>query len=128
MTFKKTQNRKINNSASKSHKKLLAVCLMFAMTLSMLVGCGNGDATSPADGTGAAAADGTANKADAQGGGNGADGEDAGSEPAAMGRYVETTVDISENTSRSLNITTLADGRLLILDDGAGQLISSDGG
>lgn len=128
MIKKMMRNRKKHNNASKSIKKLLAVCLMLAMLTGMLAGCGNGGTASSTDGSGTAAADGTANKADTQGGGNGGDGEDAGSEPAAMGRYVETTVDISENTSRSLNITTLADGRLLILDDGAGQLISSDGG
>lgn len=128
MIVKKSQNRKKNNRAEKNSKKLLSLCLVFAMLAGTLVGCGNSGKTPSAEGTGTAA-DGEAKKADVQtGSGNGTDGEEAGSEPAAMGRYVETTVDISENSSRPHCITALADGRLLILDDGAGQLISSDGG
>lgn len=128
MTLGKILNRKNLSSANKRSKKLLSLFLVLAMLAGMLVGCGNGGTEPSAGGTGAAA-DSAVKKADAQtDDGNGTDGEGAGSEAAAMGRYVETTVDISENTSRSHNITALADGRLLILDDGAGQLISSDGG
>lgn len=48
--------------------------------------------------------------------------------PAAMGRFVETVVDISEQMGRSYGITPLADGSLLILNDKTGRLISKDGG
>ncbi|MDE7179515.1 MAG: extracellular solute-binding protein [Lachnospiraceae bacterium] len=129
MILKKIRNKKKHSGENKSNKKMLSLCLVLAMLMGMLVGCGNSSTEPSADGTGAASVDGEAKQADAQTGSeNGADGEGAGSEPAAMGRYVETTVDISENSSRPHNITALADGRLLILDDGAGQLISSDGG
>ena len=106
----------------KNGKRLLTVGLMLTMLTGLLAGCGNGGASSTEDPK-AAAEDDAGKTADTQ---TGADG--SGRESVAMGRYVEKAVDISENTSRSLNIAVLADGRLVILDDGAGQLISADGG
>lgn len=103
-------------------KRLLAVWLVFVMTAGLLGGCG-GSSAAPAGEQGAASETGAGIESGAQGGK-----ETSESEPTAMGRYVETAVDISENTSRSYNITTLADGRLLILDETAGQLLSVDGG
>lgn len=108
-------------------KRLLALCLTVIMMAGTFAGCGGGPAAST-DKPDAVAEDGTGTKEDASNGEAQADGETADNEPTAMGRYVETTVDISESTSRSYNITLLADGRLLILDETAGQLISSDGG
>lgn len=108
-------------------KRLLAFSLMLAMTAVTLFGCGGSPSASTEE-PGAAAEDGTGTKGSAQGGETQTGGETSGDEPTAMGRYVETAVDISENTSRSYNITTLADGRLLILDETAGQLLSSDEG
>lgn len=110
-----------------SVKRLLALCLMVAMTAGTLFGCGGGTSAST-DGAGKSVEDGTGTEDDAQKGGAQADEGTAADELTAMGRYVETAVDISEDTSRSYKITVLADGRLLILDDGAGQLVSSDNG
>lgn len=114
------------NRTGRSGKRLLALCLMLAMTAAALFGCGGSPAASTEEpGT---AEDGTGTKGSAQSGETQTDEETSGDEPTAMGRYVETAVDISEQTSRSYNITTLADGRLLILDETAGQLFSADGG
>lgn len=113
----------IKNRKNKICKNFLAICMMLVMLAGILGGCGNGAASSTGE-PGTTAGD----SADAQSGKRQADEEDGADGPVAMGRYVETQVDISENTSRSLNITALADGRLVILDDGAGQLISSDAG
>ncbi|MDE6600693.1 MAG: extracellular solute-binding protein [Lachnospiraceae bacterium] len=107
-------------------KRLLAVCLILAIMAGTLAGCGKSE---PGDSSGAQ--DSTIKEGGTpgiSGGETQSDGGASGSEPTAMGRYVETAVDLSENTSRSYKITTLSDGRLLILDDGAGQLISSDSG
>lgn len=108
-------------------KRLLALCLTVIMMVGTFAGCGGGSAAST-DESGASAEDGTGTKEDAQSGEVQTGGETTDNEPTAMGRYVETAVDISENTSRSYNITVLTDGRLVILDETAGQLISSDGG
>lgn len=114
------------NRTGRSGKRLLALGLMLAMTAVALFGCGGSPAASTEEpGT---AEDGTGTKGSAQSGETQTGEETSGDEPTAMGRYVETAVDISESTSRSYNITTLADGRLLILDETAGQLFSADGG
>lgn len=109
-------------------RRAAALCLALAMMTGIFAGCGDGGTASTADGSGTAA-DSAEKKADAQpGGGNGADGEDAENEPTAMGRYVETAVDISEQVGNAHGITVLADGRILIPEEKTGQLISSDGG
>ena len=111
-----------------SVKSLLAVGMMLAITAGTLAGCGGGSPTASTDGTGASSADQTGAESDVRSGETGTGEENSDNEPTAMGRYVETTVDVSENTSRSYNITVLTDGRLVILDETAGQLISADGG
>ncbi|MCI8323870.1 MAG: hypothetical protein HFI54_09520, partial [Lachnospiraceae bacterium] len=111
-----------------SVKSLLAVGMMLAITAGTLAGCGGGSPTASTDGTGASSADQTGAENDVRSGETGTGEENSDNEPTAMGRYVETTVDVSENTSRSYNITVLTDGRLVILDETAGQLISADGG
>lgn len=112
--------RKVKNSGreNRNGKKFLAVCLILVMLAGTLAGCGNGAAPSAEDQSGAGEA----------GGKKQADGDGAGSEPVAMGRYVEETADLSEKASYPLGIEELADGRLVILDGLAGQLISADGG
>lgn len=114
----------------KNNKKFFAICLVLMMLAGVLGGCGNGAASQTGE-RGTAAKD----TAGAQGGtGQAADGNtqtdggDAADEPTAMGRYVETQVDISETAGRSYGITVLADGRLLIPEEKTGQLLSSDGG
>lgn len=117
----------VRNRRAGSGKRFLAVCLVLALITGALSGCGGGPSTST-DRAEMSTEDGTGTEPDAQGGREQAGDGPSESEPTAMGRYVETAVDISEQTSRSYNITTLADGRLLILDETAGQLFSADGG
>lgn len=79
-------------------------------------------ASEEADGTGAS------NTADGDDGGNGEPQKEAGSEATAMGRYVETAIDLSEYVTKDFGVTQLADGSLLVLDEKAGQIVSTDGG
>ncbi len=117
------------NRKSRNGKKLLAVCLVLTMLAGVLGGCGNGGEASQTGGQGAAAGNGTEGQnGSGQTGGKQAGDGDSGSEPVAMGRYVEMAVDLSEKASYPLGIAELADGRLVILDGMAGQLISADGG
>lgn len=115
----------------KGSKKFFAICLVLAMLAGVLGGCGKGGADSQTGEQGTAAGDSTASQGgtgQAADGNTQADGEDAADEPTAMGRYVETQVDISETVGRAYGITTLADGRLLIPEEKTGMLISADGG
>jgi ABC-type glycerol-3-phosphate transport system substrate-binding protein len=112
----------------RSIKRASAVLLMLIMTAGVLGGCGGGRPAASTDETGVSSVDETGAENDVRSGETGTGEENSDNEPAAMGRYVETTVDVSENTSRSYNITVLTDGRLVILDETAGQLISADGG
>lgn len=121
------KNRK-RKSKYGNWRRLLAFCLVLAVTAGTLAGCGGGSPTASTDEAGTSLADETGAENDGQNGETGTDEGNSDNEPTAMGRYVETTVDVSENTSRSYNITALTDGRLVILDETAGQLISSDGG
>lgn len=123
MTLRKIQNRKNNNSANKSGKKLLAVCLVSAMLAGLLGGCGGGQAqpegASQENSSGGGVADSS----------NGNQtGEEENSAPTAMGRYMETKVDLPEYGYKSYGITVLTDGGLLIPDESAGQIVSGDGG
>ena len=121
-----TDRETCKNRTGRSGKRLLALGLMLVMTAAALFGCGSSPAASTEEpGT---AEDSTGTKGSAQSGETQTGEEPSRDEPTAMGRYMETAVDISEQTSRSYNITTLADGRLLILDETAGQLLSADGG
>lgn len=122
-----SEKERDKNRIRRNGKRLLAVCLMLTMLAGLLAGCGNGGVSSTGEEK-TTAEDGTGKTDTQTDAGKQANTDGDGSEPAAMGRYVETSVDISENTSRSHNITAFADGRLVILDDSAGQLISSDGG
>lgn len=116
-----------NKYGNGKRKRLFAVCLALVMTAGTFAGCG-GRSAADADETGAPSGDETGAKKDGQKGEQGNSEGNLDNESTAMGRYVETVVDISESTSRSYSITALADERLVILDETAGQLISSDGG
>ena len=111
-------------------KRMLAVWLLLAMTAGLPGGCGkNGQTGAP--GTQGAVSEKTdgANTSDMETGE--ADEKDGAPEDGgttAMGRYIETTVDLSEYVTRDHCLTQLADGSLLILDEKAGQIISTDGG
>ena len=111
---------------------MLAVWLVLVMAAGLFGGCGKngqtdgmgtqGAAPEEADGTGAS------NTADGEDGGNGEPQKEAGSEATAMGRYVENAIDLSEYVTKDFGVTQLADGSLLVLDEKAGQIISTDGG
>ena len=108
---------------------MLALGLMLVMMAGLLGGCGkSGRAGEPGiQGTpqGEAGASNTDNTAEKDGNGQTSEEE---TEKTAMGRYVETAVDISEISGKTYGVTVLSDGRLLIPDETAGQLISADGG
>lgn len=126
MTYRKAKK---GGRENRNGKKILVVCLILVMLAGTFAGCGNGAAPSAGEpGTAAKDRAGAQDGAGEAGGKKQADGAGGADGPVAMGRYVETEVDISENASRSLGIAELADGRLVILDDGAGQLVSADGG
>ena len=118
-----------NKKKGRNSKKLLAVCLVLTMLAGILSGCGKGEAPQSGE-QGMAANDGT----DTQGSAGQSDvamqsnDEEAEDGTAAMGRYVETAVDISEQVGNAHGITLLADGRLLIPEEKTGMLISADGG
>ena len=126
MTSYKDGNK---NATGKGGKKFFAICLALMMLAGVLGGCGNGAASSVGE-QGAAAKDtaGAQSSAGETDGTTQADDEDASGEPVAMGRYVETESDISEQVGIAHGITVLADGRLLIPEEKTGQLLSSDGG
>lgn len=113
---------RLNNIRKRTGRRLLTILLILGLTAGLFAGCGGEQAGSGTEDT-------TKTKGEAKEGQKDTETEeDKSGEPVAMGRYVETMVDISEQTSRSYRITVLADGRLQILDDAAGQLISSDKG
>ncbi len=121
---------KNKNRKGKSNKKFLSVCLVLAMLAGILGGCGKGGASSQTGEQGTDAGD-SAGALDSTGETSSAtqsDNEDAEDGPVAMGRYVESAVDISEQVGNAHGITLLADGRLLILEEKTGMLISADGG
>lgn len=128
MTSYKNGNR---YKTGKGCKKLLAVYLILAMLAGALSGCGKGGAasqtgeqkTAAGDSTGVQGGTGQTEDGETQ-----EDGDDAEEGPIAMGRYVETAVDISEQVGNAHGITLLADGRLLIPEEKTGMLISADGG
>ena len=95
--------------------------------MGVLGGCGNGslaDSTKGADSTKEGTTSGTqTGTEDTQAGVEG-----TGNENKAMGRYVESSMDISEYTTLSCGVTQLSDGSFVILDKEAGMLVSGDGG
>lgn len=109
------ENRKI--------ARALAVLAALVVAVGLLGGCGY----KPAESTGDTPKD-NASVESTEAPGSDAQEDGEGSEPVAMGRYVETVVDISEYSGLSHGITLLEDGSLLIPDEKAGQIISKDGG
>ncbi len=108
-------------------RKIIVVCLMLVLVTGVLGGCGNGSpaaSTKGADSTKEGTTSGTqTGTEDTQAGIEG-----TGNENKAMGRYVESSVDVSEYTTLSCGVTQLSDGRFVILDKEAGMLVSEDGG
>lgn len=107
------ENRKI--------ARALAILAALVVAAGLLGGCGGQaqqEGASPGNSTGGSA----------QSGGSGEQNGEENGAPTAMGRYVETQVDLPEYGYKSYGITVLTDGSLLIPDESAGQLISADGG
>lgn len=111
-------------------KRMLAFLLVLATTAGLFGGCGkNGQSDAPGM-QGAASGD-TAGTDTANTGTeteNGKGGEQEDGEAKAMGRYVESKMDLSAYVTRDFGVTQLSDGSLLVLDEKAGQIISTDGG
>lgn len=92
----------------KSRKKAAVLCLA-GMLIVSLAGCG--DPTGDRSGLGGA----------------GFKSGDASGDSEAMGRYVETMIDV--DTGEIMDLQELSDGRLVLLEDGAeGRWISEDNG
>ncbi|MDE6965100.1 MAG: hypothetical protein K2P30_15910, partial [Lachnospiraceae bacterium] len=96
------------------HKKILAVILVIAMTVSVFTGCGTKmiESTENKEQTNQTT-DGTDKKQ--EGGEQGKDTPDS-ADSNAMGRYVETSTDMSEYCSESKEIVRLADGTIVVCD------------
>ena len=92
------------------------VCFLLVLSMiAVLAGCGGGDPTASGSGTDT-------------GRGNGAG---SGDDVTAMGRYVETEINLTEqliNGKASHGIRRLSDGRLVILNTTAGLVVSEDEG
>lgn len=112
----------------KKHNKALSILMIFATTVCLLAGCGD----SPAEGT-------NGNKEQSEitentGAENHTNQEtDSSSSPAAedggaMGRYVETPMDLSEYLNIPQGIVKLADGTLVISNASDGRVVSKDNG
>ncbi len=111
-------------------KRMLAAWLLLAMTAGLFGGCGKNGQTDAPGMQGAVSGDAaegdTANTgAETE---NGEDGAQEDGEAKAMGRYVESKTDLSAYVTRDFGVTRLTDGSLLVLDEKAGQIISTDGG
>lgn len=102
----------------KTGKKTISLLLAAFMVFS-IAGCGG-------NGAGASADLGSA-KEDTGTGDRNKGGGDEG-EPAAMGRYVEEQIDLSEQGVSPLDLCMREDGSLVIMDSSVGMLVSNDQG
>lgn len=99
-------------------KRIISLILAFSMA-SALSGCGKG-----ADGSGAQNGGSTG-----QGGNTQKTQQESGSgDNAAMGRYVETEIDLSDKLSNAMSFCKREDGSLVIFDALQGFVISQDKG
>lgn len=108
----------------KKCKKLMAMIMVFALASALFIGCGSNSGNAEIK-----------NEADTEMQNNSDEGEKKNSnsiqEPeqnTAMGRYVESTMDLSEYCSSPLGINKLADGTLIISDRAKNRIISKDNG
>ncbi len=112
-------------------KRLVAIILTFAMAAALFTGCGGqgkGDGTDAATGNEGQQNDNESGQdtQDAQDGQDtAADGQEG---DTAMGRYVETPVDLSEYLNRANTITKCNDGTLVIQDYYNPRIVSRDNG
>lgn len=103
--------------AGKNRKKVLSILLAASMVFTA-AGCGGNDAGSK-DGVDVDGNTDTKDKTQQK------DGTDGDSQ-AAMGRYVETETDLSEEMREPLNMCMRDDGNLVIADQATGFFVSSD--
>lgn len=107
----------------KGIKKWIAMVLAIAMMSALLAGC-KGQETGEIPGS-EVAAESEGNRADT------VQDESPSGEPeanTAMGRYVESEIDLAEYCSNPRGVDTLADGTLVISDHSLGRVISKDNG
>lgn len=115
----------------KTINKWISMLVLCTMLLTLLSGCGKGAAGNENGNT----ADGNGNMTEESAtNGSASDAKDTtdagqGTEPTAMGRYVETVTDLSENLSGWRNrLFRLADSSIIITDSSKPFLISKDNG
>ncbi|MDE7232987.1 MAG: hypothetical protein K2N37_07955, partial [Lachnospiraceae bacterium] len=108
--------------------RALAILTALVVAAGLLGGCGGGGPANAPGTQGAASGETVAPNAGegTEGGENG--GSEGEGEATAMGRYIESTMDLSEYVTRDHGVTQLSDGSLLVLDEKAGQIISTDEG
>ena len=112
-------------------KKFIALLCAVSLVALSLAGCGTGSKDTGTQ-------EGQANEGEGVSGGEdgkqddgkkeGSDSQDGTGENTAMGRYVESTMDMSEYCLSSFRITRLQDGTLVIPDRYNGKVISRDNG
>ena len=105
-------------------KKIVSLMIMIAMLVSLISGCGR---LKVAENQPQTESGQQSDAAPSATGNQGENGESTG-ENTAMGRYVETAIDLSELLSRPLSMTRQEDGTLVILDANVGKVVSKDGG
>lgn len=106
---------------------MLVVWLVLSMMISLLGGCGSGSPTVLEEGQNTSTGEEISGFA-GEGENGQKDTDSAGEGNKPMGRYVESSVDISQYTTLSCGITQLSDGSFVILDRTVGKLVSTDGG
>lgn len=108
--------------------RVLAVLMALVTAAGLLGGCGgNGQPdTAGTQGEASGNADGADTGSTGTEDGTGDATQDG--EATAMGRYMESKIDLSAYVTKDYGVTRLSDGSLLVLDETAGQVISTDDG
>ena len=101
----------------RNKKRITSLLLAFSMVLA-LSGCGNGTAGSGVQSGGSGNQSGSTNQTQGE----------SGSGDAAMGRYVETEIDLSDKLYSARAFCKREDGSLVIFDEYQGFFISQDKG
>ncbi len=102
---------------SRNKKRIISLILAFSMTFA-LPGCGKDAAGSDVQSIGNANQSGSTNQTQGE----------SGSGDAAMGRYVETEIDLSDKLINARAFCKREDGSLVIIDEYQGFFISQDKG
>ena len=113
----------------KKHKKILAVLMVLAMTIFVFTGCGPKMTESAKGGAQTDETEGNNNESqDKEAEGRNIEDTVGTADSNAMGRYVETSTDMSEYCSMPKGVVRLADGMLVIFDRVPGRIVSKDNG